>query len=98
MEHCSFCGSNSDQGVIIALSQEREKGICNECITLCAKVINEFSENDLVKVCKKEKANCSFCGKNLQEVEHLIHGPAGSVHICNNCIRSVAEGMINYLE
>ena len=30
------------------------------------------------------KLNCSFCGKNRDDVEKLIAGP--SVYICNECI------------
>ncbi len=33
---------------------------------------------------KNKKLNCSFCGKNQDEVKKLIAGP--SVHICDECI------------
>jgi len=28
---------------------------------------------------------CSFCGRGVNEVEHLLHGPDG-VYICNKCV------------
>lgn len=28
---------------------------------------------------------CSFCGRDREEVEHLIAGPSG-VYICNECV------------
>lgn len=34
---------------------------------------------------KNKKEQCSFCGKNQNEVEKIIAGPNG-IHICNECV------------
>lgn len=34
-----------------------------------------------------EDVNCSFCGKNLSEVDYLFAGPA--VYICDKCIDNI---------
>ncbi len=38
---------------------------------------------------KKPRVTCSFCGKDVDQVEKIIQGP--SVHICNECVGLCTE-------
>lgn len=72
--------------------------ICDECLKLCAKVIAELTENDIIEVCQEEKAVCSFCDKSNTEVEDLVRGPGGLVYICKNCVKEAVEEILVYLK
>jgi ATP-dependent protease Clp ATPase subunit len=63
--------------------------ICDECITLCNKLIAE-----LVEPLKDDPGGhnlcCSFCGKSWNKVERkLIAGP--TVYVCHECITRCNE-------
>ncbi len=41
---------------------------------------------------------CSFCGKADTQVQRLISANGGTVHICNECVRTCAEMLANSIE
>jgi len=95
---CSFCGQTTRGGAVIYKSSIADAYICDECIILCGKVITNPTKEDVIESCVNEAAKCSFCGQNSQNAKPLIHGPAGLVHICADCVRSGAKAMLKYFE
>ena len=42
------------------------------------------TQSDIRAAAKQYK--CSFCGKDRNQVEHMIEGPVASLYICNECV------------
>ncbi len=45
--------------------------------------------DELLRLNKTKKLNCSFCGKDQESVNKLVAGPY--VYICNECISLCSE-------
>lgn len=98
--NCSFCGKSQYQVQCLIAGPGRNY-ICNECIELSRKTIEEeglalLPHTDQNTSTQPETPNpnvlpaCSFCGQSQDQVQRLIAGPGG-VHICNECVGLLLE-------
>jgi hypothetical protein len=89
--HCSFCGKKQEE--VSKLIAGPNNYICNECVVLCSQAIAEGTIIGNIAVFEAEtNTSCSFCGKQLSEVERIV-GVAEN-RICNECA-SICKEIIN---
>jgi ATP-dependent protease Clp ATPase subunit len=100
---CSFCGKNQNE-VKRLIAGPVAVFICNECVDLCAEILEEDKspispvENKGAQTALKYKGTrlnetknrCSFCGNSEPRLAKLIAGP-GSVFICTRCVELCQE-------
>ncbi len=81
--HCSFCGKKQEE--VSKFIAGPNNYICNECVALCSQAIAEGAAVGNIALFEVEtNTSCSFCGKQLSEVEKIV-GFAEN-RICNECV------------
>ena len=80
---CSFCGSGSSIGGVMAEAVGRTARICARCTSTCERLVAEDSP-DRPMVRRNTRIRCSFCNVASKDAERLFAGPA--VHICDGCV------------
>lgn len=93
---CSFCGKNQDQ--VERLIAGPSVYICAGCVNISEQILNslengespsELSHQQISALLRNRGFRCSFCGKNQDQVKHLLAGP--KVYICGECVNLCLE-------
>lgn len=97
---CSFCGLG--EGQVARLFEGRSRYICNECIRVCAVLLEDFKAIGFSPSIKKAswlkrlmglnsnaELSCSFCGNECSKGELLL--AARYSQICERCVNACSS-------
>ncbi len=87
---CSFCGSASAVGGVMAESETGSPRICSKCTETCRKLVTR-DEAPKSMGRRSTKIRCSFCNVSQADTKKLIAGPG--VYICEQCTAGAGEAV-----